>query len=89
METWNFGINNDALVELVLSGIKTATTYLNNTKIPKIGEKSILVFDNEKKACVVETKDVKVIKFKDITEEMAYLEGEGDRTLNYYKQSHT
>ncbi len=49
LETWQLGINNDELVELVLEGKKTATTCLNNTKVPKIGERSILTFENEKK----------------------------------------
>ena len=89
LETWQFGTNNDELVELVLEGKKTATTCLNNTKVPKIGEKSILTFENEKKACVVETKQVIITKFKDVTPEMAYLEGEGDRTLDYYRKVHT
>ena len=88
LETWNFGINNDELVELVLEGKKTATTCLNNSKIPKIGERSILTFENEKKACIVEIKNVIITKFKDITPEMAYLEGEGDRTLEYYRKVH-
>ena len=88
LETWQFEINNDELVELVLEGNKTATTSLNNSKIPKIGERSILTFENEKKACIVETKNVIITKFKDITPEMAYLEGEGDRTLEYYNKVH-
>lgn len=89
LEIWQFGINNDELVELVLEGKKTATTCLNNTNIPKVGERSILTFENEKKACVVETKQVIITKFKDVTPEMAYLEGEGDRTLDYYRKVHT
>lgn len=88
LPTWQFGIDNDKLVELVLKGIKTATTCLNNTIIPKIGERSILTFENEKKACIIETKKVIITKFKNITSEMAFLEGEGDRTLEYYKKTH-
>ena len=48
-----------------------------------------MTFENEKKACIVETKNVIITKFKDVTSEMAYLEGEGDRTLEYYKKAHT
>lgn len=88
LPTWQFGIDNDKLVELVLEGKKTATTSLNITNVSKPGERSILTFENEKKACIIETKKVIIIKFKDITSEMAFLEGEGNRTLDYYKKAH-
>lgn len=88
LPTWQFGINNDKLVELVLEGKKTATTSLDITNISKAGERSVLTFENEKKACIVETKKVIITKFKNITSKMAFLEGEGNRTLDYYKKSH-
>lgn len=48
MNNWSFGINNDKLIELVLEGKKTATSSLYNfDKIPVIGEKSIIHFDNQ------------------------------------------
>lgn len=78
LKTWHFGIDNDKLVELVLSGKKTATTSLyDENDIPDIGEESILVFDNEKKACLTKTKKVIITEFKNITEELSNLEGEG------------
>lgn len=86
---WRFGIDNDKLVELVLEGKKTATTSLDITNISKPGERSILTFENEKKACIIETKKVIITKFKNITSEMAFLEGEDNRTLEYYKRAHT
>lgn len=85
---WQFGIDNDKLVELVLEGKKTATTSLDIANVSKPGERSILTFENEKKACILETKKVIITKFKDITPEMAFLEGEGNRTLEYYKKAH-
>jgi uncharacterized protein YhfF len=88
METWNFGINNDKLVELVLAGKKTATTSLYNyDKLPKSGEKSILVFANEKKACITQTKEVLIKKFKDIDWNLASLEGE-NKSLEEWKKNH-
>lgn len=91
MERWTFGIDNDKLVELVLSGKKTATTslysgYKNN--IPKIGDKSIITYSNGKDACLVENTNVIITEFKNITKELAFLEGEGDRSLEYYRQIH-
>lgn len=88
METWNFGIDNDKLVELVLTGKKTATTSLyNDGKLPKSGEQSILVFDNEKKACITQTKEVIIKKFKDIDWNLASLEGENN-SLEEWRNIH-
>lgn len=89
MNNWSFGIDNDKLIGLVLEGKKTATSSLYNfDKIPVIEEESIIHFDNEKDACIVETVDYKIIKYNEMTEELAKLEGEGDLSLNYWKQVH-
>ena len=91
MERWQFGIDNDELVNLVLSGKKTATTSLYNgykNNIPKIGDKSIITYSNGKDACLIENVDVIITEFKNITKELAYLEGEGDRSLEYYQKVH-
>lgn len=86
-KTWHFGIDNDKLVNLVLSGKKTATTSLyDEDDIPIIGEESILIFDNEKKACLTKTKKVIITEFKNINEELSSLEGEG--TYEEWKKSH-
>ena len=90
MKNWSFGIDNDNLVKLVLAGKKTATTYLYHKEdVPIIGEESIIHFDNEKNACVVKTKEYHILKFKDMTEELAKLEGEGDLSLSYWQKAHT
>ena len=56
LKTWHFGIDNDKLVDLVLNGKKIATTNLDSPS--KIGEESILIYDNEKKACITKTKEI-------------------------------
>jgi uncharacterized protein YhfF len=87
MKTWHFGINNDYLVGLVLAGKKRATTSIfNENDSATIGEESILVFDNEKKACITKTKKIIVTEFKNITENLALLEGEG--TFEKWKKEH-
>lgn len=89
MKNWSFGMDNDNLVNLVLSGKKVATTCLyKKQNIPTIGEESIIHFDNEKDACVVRTKQYCVLKFKDMTEDLARLEGEGDLSLEYWRRVH-
>ena len=87
LKTWHFGIDNDKLVKLVLSGKKTATTSLyDENDIPTVNEESILIFDNEKKACVTKTKKVIITEFKNINEELSILEGEG--TFEEWRKAH-
>ena len=89
MKSWSFGVDNDKLIELVLMGKKTATTSnYDENELPIIGEESIIHFDNEKEACVVKTIDYKIMKFKDMTEDLASLEGEGDLSLDYWRNVH-
>ena len=79
MKKWRFGINNDCLVNLVLSGKKCATTSLYNyCAIPVIGEESILTYLNGSKACITKTSRVIVTEFKNITWDLAKLEGENN-----------
>ncbi len=88
MNTWHFGIENDKLVELVLNGKKTATTSLYDIdRMPQVGEQSILIYNNEKKACITEVKQVIIRKFKDIDWSLALLEGENN-CLEEWKKIH-
>ena len=87
MERWSFGTNNDKLIELVLQGKKTATTSTyNSNELPIIGEQSIITYSNGKDACLVETVDFIILKFKDIDESLSKLEGEGSH--NIWKKNH-
>ena len=90
MEKWKFAIDNDKLIELVLSNKKIATSslYIEDTKLPIIGEESIICYDNDSFACIVKTIDYKIMKFNEMTEEYAKLEGEGDLSLDYWKNVH-
>ena len=88
MDNWSFAINNDNLIKLVLDGKKKATSSLFSGKEPVIGEESIIHFDNEKDACIIKIVDYKIIKFNEMTEEFALLEGEGDLSLEYWKKIH-
>ena len=78
MKKWSFGIDNDYLIKLVLDGKKRATTSnYDPNELPIVGEQSIIVYDDGKDACIVETIDYKVLKFKDIDASLSDLEGEG------------
>lgn len=90
LEKWKFGIKNNELISLVLANKKTATTslYESNMKLPVIGEKSVICYDNGTKACVVKTVDFVIMKFKEMNEQYAKLEGEGNLSLEYWKKTH-
>ena len=87
MKSWYFSEDNDKLIKLVLDGKKKATSFLYNAdELPAIGEESIIRFDNEKDACIVKVLDHKILKFNEMTEDLAKLEGEGDLSLKHWRE---
>lgn len=94
-EAWCYGSDiPDVLAELTLSGVKTATAsaYIlyeyENCELPKAGEYSIIVDTKGNAVCVIVTTRVTVVPFLEVTEEQAFREGEGDRTLEYWREVH-
>ena len=87
IERWKFGTDNAKLIDLVLRGKKTATTYLTADENDVVGKQSIIVDDNGKDACLVETTAIHKMKFCDMTWELAKLEGE-NKTLKEWKEIH-
>lgn len=80
--------------ELVVNGIKQATaTSLwwyekNNEDLPTKGAQYIITdWDGNAKA-IIETTKVTPIPYNDITSEFARIEGEGDKSLGYWKKVH-
>ena len=79
---------------MVVKKIKQATSpsvwwfEKNNIDIPQIGELAIVTnWDNEPKA-IIRTKKVEIVKYKNITALYAFIEGEGDKSLAYWKKVH-
>ena len=93
-EAWSFGGNADELAEMVKSGIKTATCSalifytLEDEKLPQVGNYSIILDSNDKAVCIIRTVKVYVTTFDSVSEEHAYKEGEGDRSLKYWRKEH-
>lgn len=91
---WKFGSNNEKLISLVLSGDKRATTSLyneyikNKEPLPKIHQRSIILHEDNTDACLIEIENVIITEFKNITGELAFIEGEGDKSLEYYRNVH-
>lgn len=91
-ERWAFGdtpeIANE-LLALALAGIKTATcSELGEDGIPQAGDIIVMVDGGSHPACAIELTTVELMRFDQVTEAHAYAEGEGDRSLAYWRQEH-
>lgn len=85
---WTFGIDVDRLVNLVLDGKKTATTCLYELdNVSKVGDISILTDSKDSNICFIKTISVVITEFKNITWDLAKLEGE-NKSLNEWKETH-
>lgn len=93
-EAWAFGDAPDKLADLVLRGIKTATASAydfyaaDGEPLPKVGEYSVILNSHDDAVCVIRTTRLEVVPFGKVSERHAYLEGEGDRSLAYWRRVH-
>lgn len=93
-EAWAFGAVPDELADLVARGIKTATSSayplyeLEGEEIPQTGGYDIILDSQGNAVCIIKTTKVYVTPFSQVTEEHAWREGEGDRSLSYWRQVH-
>lgn len=92
--SWSFGAEADLLAKLVAAGEKTATASayqlyeLENEPLPIVGKYNIILDSKNEAICIIQTKKVYVTSFKDVTAEHAYKEGEGDKSLQFWRQVH-
>ncbi len=56
--------------------------------IPQIGDISIILDWNGNPKCIIETIKVDKYKYKDVPNKFAEIEGEGDKSLDYWKKVH-
>ena len=98
-EAWAFGGNEDEqnnLARLVIEGKKFGTASLYDVyeaenildEIPKIGDYSIILDSNGEALCVIRNYDVYIRPFNEVPPFHAYSEGEGDRSLEYWRNAH-
>jgi uncharacterized protein YhfF len=94
---WGFGDSPemaDKLGALVKEGVKTATCSLlweyefDNEKLPAVGELSIITDGLGAPMCIIETTEVEIKPYDQVDETFAYDEGEGDRSLAYWRKVH-
>jgi uncharacterized protein YhfF len=79
----------DKLLELVIKGVKIATCSTEdepNTSAP--GERWIVLDGRGEPRCVIESTEVTYRRFNEIDAAFAHDEGEGDRSLAYWRGAH-
>lgn len=93
-EAWAFGGAPDKLADLVKKGVKTATCSAaalyeyENEELPKAGNYSVILDSGNQAVCIIRTTRVYVTSFDQVSQRHAYLEGEGDRSLDYWRRVH-
>lgn len=97
LERWSFGDSAamaDELGALVVEGRKTATASLlkiyelENEPLPIAGKLSIIENSENQPLCIVETVEITIKPFNQIDATFAADEGEGDRSLAYWRTVH-
>jgi uncharacterized protein YhfF len=79
----------DELLDLVIRGVKTATCSTEDEpNTSTSGERWIVLDGRGEPACVIETIEVTYRRFPEVDAAFAYEEGEGDRSLDYWRQAH-
>ena len=94
-EAWQFGDAPDNLAALVVLGIKYATASLydlyaleDEEPMPQEGDYSIILNSKDEAVCVIQTTKLEVIPFDEVDEKQAIGEGEGDKSLAYWRRVH-
>ncbi|WP_282852640.1 ASCH domain-containing protein [Gulosibacter sediminis] len=96
-EAWAFGATQehaDELLALVLAGTKTATAssfwdyQATGDPVPRAGEFSVVLDGAGEPRAIIETLEVRIRPFGEVDAEHASAEGEGDRSLAYWREVH-
>jgi len=94
---WSFGSDAeeaDSLLELVLAGRKTATASAEGpyssqgVPVPAPGDLSIILDGAGRPRALIVTTEVDVRPFREVDEEHAAAEGEGDLSLDHWRRVH-
>ncbi|POP43379.1 ASCH domain-containing protein [Superficieibacter electus] len=93
---WSFGDSAemaDELAQLVIAGHKKAScgslaAWQQEEEKVSPGDYHIVLDGQQKPVCVIRTTSLKLIRFDEVSAEDAAMEGEGDKSLGYWRQSH-
>jgi len=93
LETFSFGDGPDLanrLLELVLSGTKRATCWAESQGLlsAEVGKQMVVVDGQGVPKAVLKTIELTKRRFDEVDEAFAYDEGEGDRSLQYWREAH-
>jgi uncharacterized protein YhfF len=94
-EGWGDGSEMaDELGALIAAGTKTATCSAlwewdsEGESIPETGTVTVVLNGSGEPLCIVETVEVTVRKYNEVDAEFARQEGEGDLSLDYWREAH-
>ena len=93
-EAWSFGADADELAHLVLKREKTATASArclyqhDGSDLPMVGQYSVVLDAGGNAVCIIRTVRVYTVPFAAVSEDHAWKEGEGDRSLTYWRKVH-
>lgn len=77
------------LAALVVSGRKTATVNTPDAPdCPKLGELWVVLDGEKRPVCVIETVELIPRRFDEVDAQFAFEEGEGDRSLAFWREAH-
>ena len=92
LETFSFGDNPELASELsalVVAGIKTATCWaVTEGQQTSVGKRMVMLDGSGTPAAVIETVELTRRRFNHVDAAFAFDEGEGDRTLDYWRAAH-
>ena len=94
IDAWAFGAEADLLTDLVLRGEKTATASaydlyaLEDEPLPQKRNFDVILDSQNQAVCIVEITKVSVRSFNQVSADHAFKEGEGDKSLAYWRQVH-
>ena len=86
--------NANTCADLIVKGIKTATCSMKywydnrGEKMPTVGHLHVVTTWGGEPVTIVETLSVSECTFSEVNEKFAYAEGEGDRSLKWWRQTH-
>lgn len=84
----------DELGQLIVAGTKTADCSAvweweaEGTSPPELGAKTIVLDGNDEPLCIIETTEITIRPYGGVDAQFAYDEGEGDRSLGYWREAH-
>ena len=84
----------DEILAALLRGDKRATTglkclyELEKEPLPQVGQYSVILDSKGAPHCITRITKTEITPFREISEEYAFIEGEGDKSLSYWKDAH-